>query len=312
MLALGGVWGARSHGAARPGAALVRPKAVNPHWKREACDQCHAMQAGKAQPIAPEKVDEVCVKCHDGRQAAVEFHPVGGALDPARFTHPKDWPVVDNRLICTTCHDVKMTCGETVVRVAANRMFLREYQSGRSQSKPFCQNCHQEAAYKKLNPHVMVLGEKDEIIEDKCLFCHNRPLDRKAMTRTGDSALKAEQAKLCRDCHTQHKDPMQQEHVGIKVSPTTEARIFARETMGFNGRLSDASLEKIVKAGQKPTRMVPGKDGTILCSTCHNPHEKGVFPPGSVLSYRAMWIKGDGQTISPVRGQAWCRHCHEF
>jgi hypothetical protein len=58
--------------------------------------------------------------------------------------------------------------------------------------------------------------------------------------------------------------------------------------------------------------MVPDKNGVVVCTTCHNPHQAGVFPPDSVLSFRAMKLTGKNSVASPVRGQVWCRHCHDF
>lgn len=289
-----------------------REKVPSPHWKRDTCATCHTVENGKRLPITPEHADEICLKCHDGRKAAQEFHPVGRPLDPEKYQRPKDWPLVEERLACLTCHDMKPGCNETITRPAANRMLLRDFQAGRKQSKPFCQNCHQSETYQKLNPHVMLLPDSNEIIEEKCLFCHDKPLDRAAVTRTGKPSLKANQQDLCRDCHRPHEDPMVQGHIGLKLSDDMLAYMYVREMTGLRSTVGTATLEQAKAARNKPTKMVGAADNTVVCTTCHNPHQNGVFPVTSELGYRAMRLVDKNSVNSPVRGELWCRHCHEF
>lgn len=291
-------------------AAPRAPKADNPHWKADGCANCHA--GGAPRPISAEAADEICLKCHDGRSASAEFHPVGRKFDGTLYTRPQRWPLADGRLGCLTCHDMLPACSAQAKRSTSNRMLLRDYQVGRSQSLPFCRNCHQESAYRKLNPHTMLLADRDETIEDKCLFCHERPLDRTARQRSGKPALKTDELSLCRDCHPQHKDPMPQGHIGLKVDAEMRAIMAVRETMGLSAKLTPQLLAQAKGQGGSPTLMPTRADGTIVCTTCHNPHLRGVFPPDSVLGFRAMRIVDEGKMISPVRGQAWCKHCHEF
>ncbi|MDM7998679.1 MAG: hypothetical protein QUS33_01430, partial [Dehalococcoidia bacterium] len=175
----------------------------------------------------------------------------------------------------------------------------------------FCLNCHKEGAYQKLNPHAMLM-ENGDIVDEKCLFCHTKPLDRKTMKRSGDSSLKAAQVNLCKDCHPTHKDPMQQGHIGLKLPPETLAHMYVVENMGLAAKVAPQLIEQAKKAGSMPTKMVPDKNGQMVCSTCHNPHQSGVFPPGSDLGFRAMKTNSKGKLVSPVRGQTWCRHCHDF
>jgi predicted CXXCH cytochrome family protein len=294
------------------GAATSKPqKAPNPHWQKDGCGDCHAEKQGKHASIPADKADEICLKCHDGRRASMEFHPVGRVLDPAKYNKPA-WPMPEGRLGCLTCHDMLPACSEKIDRPGVNRMLLRDFSAGRSHSQPFCQNCHKESTYQKLNPHIMLMADKDEIIEEKCLFCHESPQDRKQMTRTGKPALKHDQTTLCRDCHQQHKDPMIQGHIGLKLSDNNLAYMRIREQIGLNGHITPKMIETAKADHAKPTMMVPGADGTIVCSTCHNPHQYGVFPAGSVLGYRAMRLAGNGKPVSPVHGQMWCRYCHEL
>src|SRR5215212_272016 len=52
-------------------------KAPNPHFKPDACGSYHAIAGGKPLPIAAQKVDTLCLSCHDGIRASEEAHPVG-------------------------------------------------------------------------------------------------------------------------------------------------------------------------------------------------------------------------------------------
>lgn len=291
----------------------TRPqKAPNPHWKANGCVECHDPAQGAPRRIGTAEADAICLKCHDGQRASLEFHPVGRAFDDKRYVRPKGWPLADDRLACLSCHDMLPGCSEKARRPAGNPMLLREYSASRAQSKPFCRNCHQAEGYQKLNPHLMLLSEKNEVIEDKCLFCHDQPLDRKTMARSGNARLKGDEIAMCRDCHPEHKDSMMTGHLQYRIGQNMQAVMAAREVIGLGANISGAMIDRIKANGTKPTLMVPGPGGTMRCSTCHNPHQGGVFPPGSVLAFRAMKLTDDNRLISPVHNKNWCRHCHDF
>ena len=291
-----------------PGAAAH--KAPNPHWKADSCAACHG--GGAKKTISAQAADEICLSCHDGRKAAMEFHPVSRALDEQKYARPAGWPLIDGRLACVTCHDLKVGCVEGINVAPRNRMMLRNFQEGRNRSQPFCQNCHKEATYQKINPHLMLLPDGKEIIEEKCLFCHSKLLDRGALGRTGKPSLKIDESSLCRDCHPQHKDSMNQTHIGMKVSGDMLAMMYLREITGLRSQVGAPSMKAAAAAGKRPARMPLAAGDVISCSTCHNPHQQGVFPNQSKLAYRAMRVTDDNKTVSPVHNQVWCRHCHEF
>ena len=54
-----------------------------------------------------------------------------------------------------------------------------------------------------------------------------------------------------------------------------------------------------------------GEGDTLICTSCHNPHQKGVFPPGSELGKDAMEIKGD-RVISKIQVPQMCLRCHNL
>jgi hypothetical protein len=330
-----GVWVLFRIGAAagaQPRAFVA--KVPNPHWKKDTCDVCHAGQGEQRHAIAPEAIDDLCVKCHDGTQASQEFHPVSRKFkETDLITMPKGWPVVNGELACMTCHEIAYACDLKRNTPASNRKFLRDFRQGRAMGQPFCQNCHKESAYRKINPHEMLLetgapallkpsasGARPvpstqpaggpEVIEEKCLFCHTKPLDRKTMKRTGEASLKTGELALCRDCHPRHKDPMMQNHIGLPIKPEMLALMCVREQTGLAGNPDPTILEQVQAARTRPRLLVPADDNTMTCSTCHNPHQRWVFPPGSELGYRAMQVSPQKKLVSPVHEPVWCRHCH--
>jgi len=284
--------------------------AENPHWKKDGCGACHDMSSGSAAPIAQEKIDRLCLGCHDGKKAAAEVHPIGRKLRPAdHLIKPDKWPTPNDEIGCITCHDAQFACDLKTNPRAANRNLLRIQRDGAARGQSFCQNCHQSEAYSKINPHLM-LGDGKEIIESKCLFCHAKVQDRKATERAHKPDLKAEQGDICRDCHPRHKDPITQMHIGLRMTPEQQAFVYAKEVLGLSSNPSKEFVHKAEVAGRVPKLVVPAAKGVIVCSTCHNPHLRGVFSDESELGYRAMRLDRRNQLISPVREPIWCRHCH--
>ena len=291
----------------RAGDALTAHVA-NPHREVAGCTACHG--AGKPATIPIEQADAVCLNCHNGRKAAAEFHSVGGVLEGKGFSSPKGWPLIGKGLGCLTCHDLLPGCKPT--DEDKNHAFLRGFDASLGKAPSFCRNCHQDTTYRKLNPHRMLLDGKDQIVHEKCQFCHRKTPDRTLMAREGKPDLTAEQVALCRDCHPQHQDPMQEKHITLKVSKDILARAWARENVGAAGTLTKGLLVEAKTAGLIPRLLVTDENSRIACTTCHNPHQKGVFPRRSDLAYGALQVMLDGRLSSPVRGEVLCRRCHEL
>ena len=283
---------------------------ANPHWKLDACHVCHDMSSGKASPIAAEKIDRLCLSCHDGRKAAAEVHPIRRPFKPAeKLVRPDGWPAINDQIGCITCHDSQFACDPKANAQAGNHLFLRGRSDAAARQQSFCQNCHQEESYRKINPHLM-LAKDGQIIEERCGVCHSKTPDHKITHRTFEPALKAEQATICRDCHGRHKDAITQEHIGRKMKPEQRNYLAAKEALGLSSNPSKELIQRFGAADIAPKLVVPAKDGTILCSTCHNPHERGVFSEESDLAYGTMRFDRRDRLVSPVREPVWCRHCH--
>lgn len=282
-------------------------KADDPHWQPRSCAQCHTIKNDKVLAIAPQQVDQLCLDCHDGKKGKAEPHPIGRILAGDEFVKPQGWPLLDGKLTCLTCHDVKLGCSHSVQRPLLNTVFLRG--SGVGAPEVFCQNCHKTELYKKYNPHIM-LDSNGTARQGLCLFCHTKEQDRTTKLRTGKPALRSMELRQCRACHAFHVDYFQPGHVDAKIPPEMLAYIAARELVGPTTRPSAELVKQLESAGTRANRMMPNRQGKIVCTTCHNPHQEGLFSPDSVLAYAAMRVIGPDKIVSPVRGQKFCLRCH--
>lgn len=295
-------------GAAAPARAADPTKAKNPHWQAATCKECHG--DGKPAGISVADTDALCLKCHDGKAAEGEVHSIGRPLAQEGFAQPAGWPLHDGRVACLTCHDVTLACSPTATRQGNAKLLRASPPSDRE--KPFCKNCHQADIYRKFNPHVMLAAGAKEILKDQCLVCHTQVPDNTQMTRTGNASLTAPERELCRSCHGAHKDETTNGHLGKPMKPEMQAFLAAREAWGLAKALNPDLLKKLQASGAKPRFMLTDSKGQITCTTCHNPHERGVFPAASTMTYGAMRLTGREKLTTPVRNEQWCQHCHDF
>ena len=180
--------------------------ANNPHWTPDGCDTCHA---GKPGPVPAATVTAACLKCHDGAHASDEAHPVERTLN-AGMLNP-GWPLINGRIQCLTCHDIKQQCDVNAIRTEDNSSFLRQPADVET---PFCDNCHRDTKLARLNPHLMLDAGSHQPVEKKCTLCHEQQMDASTTVRTGNAHLRADQAVLCKSCHPHHKDISPTGHVG--------------------------------------------------------------------------------------------------
>jgi hypothetical protein len=219
------------------------------------------------------------------------------------------WPTLKGALYCLTCHDVRQECDTTAQRPDTNSAFLRQSQTTGGDPTPFCGNCHAPEQTPKFNPHRMLAADQHTIIEQRCQVCHSKPMDRNATKRSGDPSLRADMVTLCRSCHPHHRDISRAGHVLTTIRPPMLIYMRARELTGLLESPSPDLIKQLQDEHAKPTLMVPDAQGRIVCSTCHNPHEQGTFAPNCVLDDRSLRLI-KGHLLTPVRGQLFCRRCH--
>lgn len=282
-------------GAAGDFAPTQPVKSPDPHWQADGCRHCHQMKNGQALAIPPRKVTQICLECHNGRNAPAEGHPIGRILAGPEFTKPKGkgWPLIDNRLVCLTCHDVKQGCSQ-MGRHRKTRAFLRGGPVRNIQV--FCQNCHKPQRSKMYNPHLMLKPDKTYRV-DACRFCH--------LPKTKNKRLD-----LCRSCHPRHVDWFQPGHIAAKMSAEMQAYAAAREHTGPTTRPSRQLIAEMKSAGARPTWTRPDPDGKVVCTTCHNPHLEGLFAADHKMAHGTMKLAAPDKVVSPVRTWRLCIRCH--
>jgi predicted CXXCH cytochrome family protein len=156
--------------------------------------------------------------------------------------------------------------------------------------RQICFTCHDEDAYAEINPHVMLNPEGAYAqVNGKpvCLVCHAIKPD-PAKDRTRDVWFRADIAFLCWRCH------------GAMINGKILEQHFLMEP-------SFSMLETIEKNEQQLQITIPlvPRD-RITCSTCHNPHQKGVI----VYGPSAKGADAPGRLRLPE--PEICRVCHEM
>ncbi len=181
----------------------------------------------------------------------------------------------------TDIHFYFLGGGWHVVHKRAPERFLREALPRRTD---ICFKCHEKDEYRIFDPHNQ-LNENGDIIAEKCLYCHIEKPDEINATYQ-DVKFIANPGLLCQRCHGEQRNhPANAPHLLI---PSVKILTLMKEGEQLFGIIF--SLDK---------------DGKIICSTCHNPHEKGVIPAGRFEA------KGAGREFKHRVPDKMCIVCHE-
>jgi len=149
-----------------------------------------------------------------------------------------------------------------------------------------------------VNPHEQI-NDEGEILRGVCLICHKSVPDLTVERQTQEVELRVEGEfkNLCFKCHTVQKHPATKNTVGGAMS-----YIFAEyhlveptKTIALNRQL--AMKEVYTSLPLDPST------GKVTCSTCHNPHEKGV------IKGRGDW-GADSVRRLRSEGLEICQYCH--
>ena len=132
----------------------------SPHWRKDACETCHAQVApvkGNA-ALNSNDAEALCETCHGSRGEAIPCRHASGipfgnlTIDEALSASTKN-----DRVVCATCHDIVYQCDHPKRTFAyENRGFLRKRTS--RQAADYCLKCHDSSGYEKLDPHGGVAG----------------------------------------------------------------------------------------------------------------------------------------------------------
>jgi hypothetical protein len=76
-------------------------------------------------------------------------------------------------------------------------------------------------------------------------------------------------------------------------------------------RLPFGQLLEIARASKRAPRSIPlDEDGRITCSSCHNPHEKGLLPGGNPRAVGAEPKQAANHRLRIPQGSV-CVACHQ-
>ncbi len=255
----------------------------NPHWSAEGCAACHGPTTSPT-GIPARAVDTLCLSCHDGVTATAEAHPIGRLAVSGRTTVPVDWPLIDGRLGCLTCHDIKRHCEKQARQPLENSGMLRAWDP--DSRIEFCSQCHEGDGW-RVNPHHQI-DDAGRTLASSCVFCHTtEPAPSPDGARHGAPQLLASGSGVCLTCHARHWDYFPGGHVGTQASARVRAAL-----------------------NREPRGIIPLDEGTVTCYTCHNPHSVGLFPADSPLGHYAN-TAADQRYALRANYADLCLSCHD-
>jgi len=268
---------------------------TNVHFNEHYCTECHLQRPNKgdAVQLRYENYTLAC-RCH-GYTSDTYTHPVDIPLSAEKLaTIPAEFPLTNNKITCTTCHNMALQCEPKFEFKRHNKAFLR---TDPSLGRTFlCFQCHQEKQYKMLDPHKQ-LDASGAINSESCLYCHETKPDVESATlesrENGEDTvhLVGDLEVLCLRCHNNKagNHPLSTNH---RVKPS--------EKVSTRMHWSEKNLSIILPLND---------EGKITCITCHNPHELGVIPTEKAASAGAS---DKGRLRKAWGGGSICVACHNM
>ena len=259
----------------------------DPHWSKTKCQTCHldANPVAGSLKLKEADVETLCTTCHGSRGDAGQCrhgsgYVAGSLAMPENFSAS----LQDGRVVCTTCHDVVYQCEHPTKPYSfMNPGFLRDRKS--PVTSRYCFECHEESAYKKLNPHQEATETSTQAT---CLLCHSSlPEKDQSSGLTVALNMMHDLNDACRGCHNVRPHP---------------GNAFSGKAVGWEhltappenilNNMRTAEAEAGIALPLSPI------NGEVYCATCHNPH-------GS------MTDTTDQQTKHRLRAKDICQACHD-
>lgn len=245
----------------------------DPHWREDSCLACHReTPKGGDSKLRGKNIDGLCNNCHDTISLNTYIHAVGMApSEEKRNRMPAPFLQAIQRgggvVTCITCHDLPMQCKKDRFKEKeANPLFIRggPYFKGRTE---LCFNCHNPEHYARLNPHDQI-SDEGELNAQSCQVCHSvKPKQREVKSINDVSFNVSEDLKsLCTGCHP------------WSPHPGGEWAMKDRRGPGHLVKPPEDILQQLKKTESGLNIILPldPSNGRVFCSTCHNPHERGV------------------------------------
>jgi DmsE family decaheme c-type cytochrome len=127
------------------------------------CFDCHDLHKGPILITEPAEVKDMCLECHQRQRV--------------EFSLPSHHPVMEQRVICTDCHDPHGS--------------INDYMLRQDSVKETCTQCHGE----KEGPFLFEHADNSE----ECNKCHN------AHGSVNNNLLSVREPFLCLQCHPTHR-----------------------------------------------------------------------------------------------------------
>ena len=259
------------------------PATTDLHYAGKFCKECHEKipEKGKNKFLKYDGNFTQLCWCH-GYEPGSYIHPVDVVPSEEKKSKiPEDLPLKDGKIYCGTCHDIYMQCQDNPEMKQWNKRFLRG--APYSHRTDLCFYCHDEKKYKMLDPHDQLNANGDSIVE-KCLYCHIEKPDEVHATFK-DVKLVGNLEILCQRCHGERSHPAGKNHLR---------------------KPSEMTLAVMKQEAEKFNIVLPlDYDGKITCSTCHNPHERGVIPA------ERAGAKGASERFRHRLPGSICLACHQ-
>jgi hypothetical protein len=221
-----------------------------PHSNAAGCLACHPEDMKPfGEPVFTEADPEKrCSRCHVQRHESIHQTKVASS----RKTYPMDFSSFplgpEAKTTCSTCHDEP--CNEKIK--PRNLSFLRG--GPYSMFTDFCYNCHPKAGEGGLSPHAQV-DSAGNVVMTSCIFCHIRDPDN-SPDDPGILAYRYSPLELCVNCHSTRPHPSGVNHI-VEIGEQKKKKLEAYQT-------------------RHNLRMPIDAKNRVICTTCHNPHAKGV------------------------------------
>lgn len=249
----------------------------NPHGDRTLCFTCHPGRIREGEEVrlaGGRDVNRLCNGCHlqEGVRKAPHVVDVTSSEETWRMDY-LGYPLSQGKLICTTCHD-EVSHGKPD---PSNPNFLRGGPYG--DPERFCYRCHLEDRNRMNNPHYQVDGF-GRIREDSCRFCHKYAPDPKT-SKPRNLEMVGDEVTICSNCHQSRPHP-----------DVDHLRGLSKEMMNRKTEYEARHKVRIPLSGE----------GSITCSTCHNPHAKGVLKDEAGVGAGSKWRVPDFREV--------CAPCH--
>ena len=249
----------------------------DPHGGRMLCFACHGGRIREGEEIrfvTGRDNIKLCNGCHT--RPGVKKAPHVVDVNSSEGTWRMDYigyPLNQGKIICSTCHD-EVSHGTAD---PANPNFLRG--GPYPNDEKFCYRCHLEEKGVYGNPHRQIDGF-GRIRTESCRFCHRNNPD-PGKKDPANLEMSGDDIALCSGCHQIRPHPGVDHLIPLK---------------------GDKAARKVEYEGRQQVVLPLSREERITCSTCHNPHAKGVLKGVAGIGAGSKWRVPDFREV--------CAPCH--